>query len=190
MYKYITLILILFSVRIFSQEKFTIKGYIKDKKNGEALIGAIIQKKGTSIGVSTNEYGFYSLTLPKGEHSLVFNYLGYNPVEKNILLNDNITLNIELEEKENVLQEVEITSEAEDKNIKSIEMSVAKLDIKQVEKIPALLGEVDIVRAVQLLPGVTNVGEGASGFNVRGGNVDQNLILLDDAPVFNSSHLF
>ncbi|MEW6772417.1 MAG: TonB-dependent receptor [Bacteroidota bacterium] len=190
MFKYVALILIFLSVKIFSQEKFTIKGYIKDKKNGEALIGAIVQKKSTTIGVSTNEYGFYSLTLPKGEHTLVFTYLGYNSIEKNILLKENITLNIELEEKENVLQEVEITSEAEDKNIKSIEMSVAQLDIKQVEKIPALLGEVDIVKAVQLLPGVTNVGEGASGFNVRGGNVDQNLILLDDAPVFNSSHLF
>lgn len=184
------ILLTLFTFISYSQEKFTVKGYIKDKKNGEVLIGAIVQKKGTTIGVSANEYGFYSLTLPKGEHTLMFTYLGYKTMEKNITLNENITLNVELEELTNELQEVEIASEAEDKNIKSIEMSVAKLDIKQVEKIPALLGEVDIVRAVQLLPGVTTVGEGASGFNVRGGNVDQNLILLDDAPVFNSSHLF
>lgn len=183
-------ILTLFGFISYSQEKFTVKGYIKDKKNGEVLIGAVVQKKGTTIGVSANEYGFYSLTLPKGEHTLVFTYLGYVSLEKKINLNENITLNVELEETANQLQEVEIVSEAEDKNVKSIEMSVAKLDIKQVEKIPALLGEVDIVRAVQLLPGVTTVGEGASGFNVRGGNVDQNLILLDDAPVFNSSHLF
>ncbi len=184
------ILLTLFTFISYSQEKFTVKGYIKDKKNGEVLIGAIVQKKGTTIGVSANEYGFYSLTLPKGEHTLMFTYLGYKTMEKNITLNENITLNVELEELTNELQEVEIASEAEDKNIKSIEMSIAKLDIKQVEKIPALLGEVDIVRAVQLLPGVTTVGEGASGFNVRGGNVDQNLILLDDAPVFNSSHLF
>lgn len=177
-------------IHLYSQEKFTIKGYIKDKKNGEALIGVIVQKKGSTIGVNTNEYGFYSLTLPKGTHTIITNYLGYTPFEKVISLTENTTLNIELEEQSNELQEVTISSEAEDKNIKSIEMSVAKLDIKQVEKIPALLGEVDVVRAVQLLPGVTSVGEGASGFNVRGGNVDQNLILLDEAPVFNSSHLF
>ncbi len=181
---------LLLSFALYSQQKYTIKGYIKDKKNGEALIGAVVSKKGTTIGVSTNEYGFYSLTLPEGKHIIVVNYLGYVNIEKEINLNENISLNIELEEQQNVLQEVEVFSEAEDKNIKSIEMSVNKLDIKQVEKIPALLGEVDVVKAIQLLPGVTTVGEGASGFNVRGGNVDQNLILLDDAPVFNSSHLF
>lgn len=175
---------------LLAQQKFTIQGYVKDKKNGEAIIGAIVSKKNTSIGVSTNEYGFYSLTLPAGKHNIVVTILGYQLFEKEINLNENIKLNIELEEASTQLEEVEIASEAEDKNVKSIEMSVAKLDIKQVEKIPALLGEVDIVKAVQLLPGVTNVGEGASGFNVRGGNVDQNLILLDDAPVFNSSHLF
>jgi hypothetical protein len=175
---------------LLAQQKFTIQGYVKDKKNGEAIIGAVVSKKNTSIGVSTNEYGFYSLTLPAGKHNIVVTILGYQPFEKEINLNENIKLNIELEEASTQLEEVEIASEAEDKNVKSIEMSVAKLDIKQVEKIPALLGEVDIVKAVQLLPGVTNVGEGASGFNVRGGNVDQNLILLDDAPVFNSSHLF
>lgn len=190
MKKFLTLILSFIFSTFYTQEKFTIKGYIKDKKNGEAIIGAIVNKKGTNIFTTTNEYGFYSLTLPKGVHQIVFNYFSYKSVEKEINLNENITLNVELEEQATELQEVEVSSEAEDKNIKSIEMSVAKLDIKQVEKIPALLGEVDIVKAVQLLPGVTNVGEGASGFNVRGGNVDQNLILLDDAPVFNSSHLF
>jgi regulator of replication initiation timing len=129
------ILLTLFTFISYSQEKFTVKGYIKDKKNGEVLIGAIVQKKGTTIGVSANEYGFYSLTLPKGEHTLMFTYLGYKTMEKNITLNENITLNVELEELTNELQEVEIASEAEDKNIKSIEMSVAKLDIKQVEKI-------------------------------------------------------
>ena len=188
---YIILFLSLLAFQFLSgQQKFTIKGYVKDKKNGEVLIGAIVSKKGTNIGISTNEYGFYSLTLPAGTHQIIVTYLGYKNWEKTIDLKENITLNIELEESENQLEEVEVTAESEDKNIKSIEMSTAKLDIKQVEKIPALLGEVDVVRAVQLLPGVTTVGEGAAGFNVRGGNVDQNLILLDDAPVFNSSHLF
>ena len=186
---YLLISLVIFK-SVLAQQKFTIKGYVKDKKNGEVLIGAIVSKKGTNIGISTNEYGFYSLTLPAGTHQIIVTYLGYKNWEKTIDLKENITLNIELEESENQLEEVEVSAESEDKNIKSIEMSTAKLDIKQVEKIPALLGEVDVVRAVQLLPGVTSVGEGASGFNVRGGNVDQNLILLDDAPVFNSSHLF
>jgi len=188
-YFYLLISLVIFKP-VLAQQKFTIKGYVKDKKNGEVLIGAIVSKKGTNIGISTNEYGFYSLTLPAGTHQIIVTYLGYKNWEKTIDLKENITLNIELEESENQLEEVEVSAESEDKNIKSIEMSTAKLDIKQVEKIPALLGEVDVVRAVQLLPGVTSVGEGASGFNVRGGNVDQNLILLDDAPVFNSSHLF
>jgi len=188
-YFYLLISLVIFKSTL-AQQKFTIKGYVKDKKNGEVLIGAIVSKKGTNIGISTNEYGFYSLTLPAGTHQIIVTYLGYKNWEKTIDLKENITLNIELEESENQLEEVEVSAESEDKNIKSIEMSTAKLDIKQVEKIPALLGEVDVVRAVQLLPGVTSVGEGASGFNVRGGNVDQNLILLDDAPVFNSSHLF
>lgn len=181
--------LICFTCHIYAQQKFTIKGYVKDKKNGEAIIGAIVSKKGTSIAVTTNEYGFFSLTLPQGTHQIVVTYLGYQNWETEITLNAHIHLNIELQELTNQLQEIEVSSEADDKNIKDIEMSTIKLDIKQVEKIPALLGEVDIVRTVQLLPGVTTVGEGASGFNVRGGNVDQNLILLDDAPVFNSSHL-
>ncbi len=188
------LILFLIFLSLFfhlrAQEKFTIKGYVKDKKNGESLIGVIVQKKGTTIGITSNEYGFYSLTLLTGKYTIVYTYLGYKTVEKEVELNKNITLNMEMESSENVLQEVDIVSEAEDKNIKSVEMSTAKLEIKQVQKIPALFGEVDVVRAVQLLPGVTTVGEGSSGFNVRGGNVDQNLILLDDAPVFNSSHLF
>ncbi len=175
---------------IIAQDKFTISGYLKDTKNGEALIGATVSKQGTNIGVSANEYGFFSLTLPKGEHDLVLTYIGYATQTISINLDKNITKNFELAEEGKQLDEVVVTGEAEDKNITSIEMSTAKLDIKQINKIPALLGEVDIVRSIQLLPGVTTVGEGASGFNVRGGNVDQNLILLDEAPVYNSSHLF
>lgn len=173
-----------------SQEKFTISGYIKDSKNGEVIIGATISKKGTGIGVATNEYGFFALNLPKGTHTIVIQTIGYATQNLTINLEKNTKLNVELTEEGKQLDEVVITGEADDKNIKSIEMSTAKLDIKQINKIPALLGEVDVVRSIQLLPGVTTVGEGASGFNVRGGNVDQNLILLDEAPVYNSSHLF
>jgi hypothetical protein len=176
--------------RLSAQDKATLSGYVKDSKNGEALIGATIYKPGTNYAAAANEYGFYSLTLPKGTHTIVVNYIGYNPFTVVVDLTQNTTKNIELSEEGKQLDEVEVTAEKEDKNITSMDMSSAKLDIKQINKIPALLGEVDIVKSIQLLPGVTTVGEGASGFNVRGGNIDQNLILLDEAPVYNSSHLF
>lgn len=174
----------------FAQEKFTISGYIKDSKNGESLTGATVFKQGSGQGVIANEYGFFSLTLEKGEHVLAVSLIGYKTFTFSVNLDKNITKNFELGEEGKDLEEVEITAEAADKNVKSVEMSVAKLDIKQINKIPALLGEVDVIRAIQLLPGVTTVGEGATGFNVRGGNIDQNLILLDEAPVYNSAHLF
>jgi hypothetical protein len=181
---------LLTSAAFVAQDKFTISGYIKDSRNGEALIGATVVKQGTQIGTSTNEYGFFSLTLPKGEHTILINIIGYKIITQRINLEANMQKTFELDEEGKQLDEVEVTAEAADKNVTSVEMSVAKLDIKQINKIPALLGEVDVIRAIQLLPGVTTVGEGASGFNVRGGNVDQNLILLDEAPVYNSSHLF
>lgn len=174
----------------FGQEKFAISGYIKDSKNGESIIGATVYEQGTNIGASANEYGFFALTLPKGPHIIAVSLIGYQTFTFSVNLEKNITKNVELSEEGKQLDEVVIMGEAEDKNVKSVEMSTAKLDIKQINKVPALLGEVDVVRAIQLLPGVTTVGEGASGFNVRGGNIDQNLILLDEAPVYNSSHLF
>jgi len=183
------LLLLFIQMNAFSQDKFTLSGYIKDHKNGESLIGATVSKQGTAIGTSANAYGFYSFTLPKGTQTIAVDYIGYKSFVFVIDLKSNVTKNIEIEEEGTQFEEVEITSEAADKNIKSVETGVAKLDIKQINKIPALMGEVDIVRAIQLLPGVTTVGEGASGFNVRGGNIDQNLILLDEAPVYNSSHL-
>ena len=173
-----------------AQDKFTVSGYAKDAKNGEALIGVTVYKKNSQIGTSTNEYGFYSLTLPKGQDTIVFSFVGYKTVIKPINLISNLTVSSEIGEEGKELDEVVISSEREDKNIKSMEMSVAKLDIKQIQKMPALLGEVDVIKSIQLLPGVTTVGEGASGFNVRGGNIDQNLVLMDEAPVYNSSHLF
>ncbi|MDI1355413.1 MAG: TonB-dependent receptor [bacterium] len=184
-------VLFLFSCLLgFSQEKATLSGYIKDVENGESLIGATVVKQGTNLGAQANEYGFYSITLPKGQHTIDVSLIGYQTFTFAIDLQKSITKNFELGEAGQDLEEVVITGEAADKNISSVEMSVAKLDIKQINKIPALLGEVDVIRAIQLLPGVTTIGEGASGFNVRGGNIDQNLILMDEAPVYNSSHLF
>lgn len=173
-----------------SVEKHTISGYLKDAKNGEVLIGATILVKELGTGATANVYGFYSISIPKGIYTLVYNFVGYQPITKTVNLKENIQLNIELSENIQALQEVVISAKEEDANVKNVEMSVNRLDMKTIQKIPALLGEVDLVRSIQLLPGVTTVGEGASGFNVRGGGVDQNLILLDEAPVFNSSHLF
>ncbi len=173
-----------------SQTKYTISGYVKDAKNGEAFIGVTVYKKNSQLGTVTNPYGFYSLTLPAGIDTVVFSFIGYKTILKPINLNSNQTISVELSDEGTETAEVIITAEKADVNIKSMEMSVAKLDIKQIQKMPALLGEVDIIKSIQLLPGVTTVGEGASGFNVRGGNIDQNLVLMDEAPVYNSSHLF
>ena len=186
-------LLILFSFTVLyvsAQDKQTISGYIKDGRNGEALIGVTVYKKNSQVGTNSNEYGFYSLTIPKGNDTLVFSFVGYQTIQMPITNNGNQTLSIELSTEGKELQEVVVSSEKADQNIKSMEMSVAKLDIAQIQKMPALLGEVDIIKSIQLLPGVTTVGEGASGFNVRGGNIDQNLVLMDEAPVYNSSHLF
>lgn len=186
----LTIFLIACLAGLSAQEKFVIDGYVKDGKNGESIIGATVYKLGSNMGATSNEYGFYSLMLPKGQHTIAVSLIGFRTFTFSINLEKSITKNIELNEEGTDLEEVVVSAEAEDKNVKSVEMSVAKLDIKQINKIPALLGEVDVIRAIQLLPGVTTVGEGASGFNVRGGNIDQNLILLDEAPVYNSSHLF
>lgn len=189
-YKLLLIIGLANSIILSAQQKFTISGYIKDKKNGEDLIGATIVAKEANAATSTNAYGFYSLSVPEGKYSISIQYVGYKTINQTIELKANQTINFELGEERVELGEIEVTSERPDANIKSIEMSVNKLDIKQINKIPALLGEVDVIRSIQLLPGVSTVGEGASGFNVRGGTIDQNLILLDEAPVYNSSHLF
>lgn len=189
--------LFLISSLFFAQKKptspagrYTISGYIKDAKNGEVLIGATVFVKDLKTGAAANVYGFYSISIPEGNYTITYNSLGYQSVTQTIQLTKDITQNIELTEEAKQLETVEIQSDRPDENVKSVEMSINKLDIKTIKKIPALLGEVDLVRSIQLLPGVTTVGEGASGFNVRGGSIDQNLILLDEAPVFNSSHLF
>ena len=173
-----------------AQEKFTISGYVKDKSTGEDLIGATVAIKELGTGSTTNLYGFYSITLPKGTYTVSYSFIGYSNIEKTIELTQNIKQNIEIGQNQEVLKEVVITAEKEDQNVKEVQMSVEKLSMEQIQKIPQLLGEADVIKSIQLRPGVSSVGEGASGFNVRGGNIDQNLILLDESPVYNSSHLF
>lgn len=176
---------------LWAQNKYTISGTLTDSSNGETLIGATIQIKGTTVGTITNVYGFYSLTVPEGDYTLVFTYIGYSDIEKQIQLNQNVKFNTELEESSVQLEELVIVAEDEKRvNIETPQMSVSKLSSKAIKQIPAVMGEVDVIKSIQLLPGVTNAGEGASGFNVRGGAEDQNLIMLDEAIIYNSSHLF
>ncbi len=171
-------------------QQVTLSGYVKDGATGEDLIGASISIKGTTLGTITNSYGYYSLTVPKGKYIFLVTYIGYETQEFTVTLNGSQKKNWELAESSEIINEVEVTGERLDENIKSVEMSTNSLTAKQIKKIPQLLGETDIIRTITLLPGITTVGEGANGFNVRGGNADQNLILLDEAPVYNSSHLF
>lgn len=174
----------------FGQEKVTLSGYVRDASDGETLIGATVLVNELSSGNITNVYGFYSITISPGDYTVDFRYVGYETITRTINLTANQRLDIELSAGEQQLQEVVISAKAEDANVSNVEMSTQEMDIKTIEKIPAFLGEVDVVKSLQLLPGVTTVGEGASGFNVRGGSVGQNLVLLDEAPVYNSSHMF
>ncbi|MEI6454976.1 MAG: TonB-dependent receptor [bacterium] len=169
--------------------KFTVSGKISDKSSGEALFGATVYIKELRTGTASDLYGNYSLTLTEGSYSLVVSYIGYSPATKTLDLKSNATIHFELDPRQETLNEVEITSEKDDKNVLKPEMSTFKMDIKTIQKIPSLMGEVDIIKAIQLLPGVQSVGEGSSGFSVRGGAPDQNLILLDEATVYNASHL-
>jgi len=181
---------ILVTISSLAQEKFTISGVISDSKTNETLIGVNIyipEKKATII---TNEYGFYSLTVPKGTYNIQISYVGYETLEETISLENDSKKNFNLTETGQALDEVVINTEKTATNIRKPEMSVHNLSTATIKKIPVVLGEVDIIRALLTLPGVTNAGEGQSGFNVRGGGADQNLILLDEATIFNSSHLF
>ena len=188
--KYLTL-LTLFSVYIsFSQEKYTISGVITEESTNETLIGVNVIFPEINKGTVTNEYGFYSITLPEGAYKIQISYLGFNNIVKDILLTENTKLNFSLQEASEMLDEVIITENVEKTDIRAPQMSINQLTSSTIKQIPVVLGEADVVKSILLLPGVTSGGEGASGFNVRGGAVDQNLILLDEATIFNSSHLF
>lgn len=190
--KKISTFIILFTTffTALAQEKFTLSGTITDQNSNETLIGVNIIFPELKTGVTTNEYGFYSITLPKGKHQVQISYLGYKTVNETIDLTQNTKYNLPLSNEDNVLKEVIITDDRTKTDIKKPEMSVNKLSISAIKKMPVVLGEVDVLKSILLLPGVTNAGEGASGFNVRGGGADQNLILLDEATIFNSSHVF
>jgi len=169
---------------------YTINGQVKEVNSGESIVGAIVFIEELKVGTTTNAFGFFSISIPSGIYHVKVSAVGKVQTEQKVYLNKNQSYSFELFEKLTQLQDVVIRANALDRNVSSIEMSLIKMDSKTLKSIPSFLGEADVVKSILLLPGVSTVGEGASGFNVRGGNVDQNLILFDDAPIFNSSHLF
>ena len=174
---------------IYAQKNYTLNGIVKSAISGENLIGASVKISGpTTLATSTNAYGFYAVTLPKGNYKIEISYIGYSTVTKQIVITSNKTEDFNLEEFNN-LNEVVITSVRRNENLIKAQMGVEKLNIKDIQNVPVLFGEKDILKTLQLLPGIKSAGEGNSGFYVRGGATDQNLILLDEAPVYNASHL-
>ena len=182
--------LFFFSLLGFGQEKVTLSGVVSDANNNETLIGVSVYVSELNIGTYTNEYGFYSITLPKGNYTLQISYIGFETFSEKLEIDQNVKKNFSLKESKQELKEVVITENAYKTNIKKPEMSVNKLAISTIKQMPVLLGEVDIIKSLLFLPGVTNAGEGQSGFNVRGGGADQNLVLLDEATLYNTSHVF
>jgi hypothetical protein len=182
----LTLIFILLTYCAFAQNKYTISGYVSDINNGESIVGANIYCKDLGVGVISNTYGFYSLTLPEGSHNISYSFIGYKNKNKNFQLNASTKYDVEFELSPVSIQEVLVRA---DKSIvEKTQTSMIEIPIEQIKKIPAFLGEVDVLKAIQLLPGVQS-SEGSSGFYVRGGGPDQNLILLDGVPVYNASHI-
>jgi hypothetical protein len=187
----VILALICVSLTTYGQNrKFTVSGQLTDAGNGEDLPFAnVIINDLPGVGTTSNVYGFYSISLTEGEYTISYQYIGYATVEKKIVLNKDLKINVELAEDTHSLDEVVISAEKDDHNITGREVSVTKIDIKEIKELPTFGGEHDIIKVMQTNPGIKPAGEGNSGFYVRGGGLDQNLILLDEAPVYNPSHL-
>ncbi|TXN35418.1 TonB-dependent receptor [Flagellimonas hymeniacidonis] len=186
----LSFLLILECFFLHAQQKYTLSGTISEASSNETLIGVTIAFPSLKTGVTTNEYGFYSITLPEGSYNVVVSYLGFQDIRETITLNSSIKKDFNLLEKAEQLEEVVVTDDSERIDIRRPQMSVNTLAVQTIKQIPVVLGEADVIKSLLLLPGVTNAGEASSGFNVRGGAADQNLILLDEATIFNSSHLF
>ncbi|MCL4481729.1 MAG: carboxypeptidase-like regulatory domain-containing protein, partial [Bacteroidetes bacterium] len=184
-------LILIFSTTLFvqAQSKFTVSGTVKEKSSGETLIGVnVVVAEKPNVGVTTNEYGFYSISLPQGNYTLRFSYIGYEQELVPVKLNSNIKVNMNLSEGIS-LQEVVVSAKKADDNLTNAAMGTEVLNMKIATKVPVLFGEKDLVKTIQLMPGLKSNGEGSNGFSVRGGASDQNLILLDEAPVYNASHL-
>ncbi len=189
LFSWVFFVLCLSSVCFGADKKVIISGHIRDAKNGEDLVGASVYVKELSSGGVTNIYGFYSISVAPGKYTLVFSYIGYETTIKNIEVKSSTQVDIELSAKQQMIKEVVVEGKRDNDNVVKNEMSTVKMDVKSIRKIPALFGEVDLIKAIQMLPGVQAASEGSTGFSVRGGGNDQNLILLDEATVYNASHL-
>ncbi len=187
--KYFLILFVLFLSATVDAQRYTISGYIKDKQTGEELIGANLIIEGTNFGATTNTYGFYNITIPAGKYNLLYSFIGYKEERKAIELNSNITINIELESSAFMTEEVVVTGQR-NRNVEDSRMSNIRIPVEEIKTLPAFMGEVDILKTIQLLPGVMASGEGESGYYVRGGGPDQNLVLLDEAVIYNANHLF
>lgn len=190
MRNFIVAVFVLFSFKTFSQDRVTLNGYIKDASNGEELIGVSVYIPQLHAGAVTNAYGFYSITLPKGKYEVQYSYVGYSFQTITVEINKDVANNVEMMSEATMIDEVVISDKPIDENVVSLQMSKNTLDLNRVRKLPALFGEVDIIKNIQMLPGVLTAGEGTSSFYVRGGSADQNLILIDEAPIYDPSHLF
>lgn len=184
-----TLFILLFAVSTFAQ-KYTVSGYVRDKESGEELIGASVYLKEISKGTATNHYGYYSISYEKGIYTLVVSYIGFDAFEQKIDLTKDVKINLALKTTQHSTEEVTIYGEKTDKNVMGTQMGTVKMPVKNIKALPVLFGEVDILKSIQLLPGVQSANEGSAGLYVRGGGPDQNLLLLDGATVYNASHLF
>ena len=180
---------LIFSSVVFAQEKVTISGFVHDAQTGEALIGTNIFIPDRQIGSITNQYGFYSISVPPGEYTFRFSFIGYRIHDLKVDLTSNKKMDVELQPEVLTTESVVITAEAVDKNVTAVEMNTVTINPGEIRKVPVIFGEQDVLKSIQLMPGVTAGSEGSSGFHVRGGGLDQNLILLDEAPVYNASHL-
>ena len=174
----------------YSQNSFTLSGYVTEEETGESLIGVSVFDEKSLKGTTTNQYGFYSLTLESGTYSIQYSFIGLKTYSKTINLNEDKRVNISLKDNSIKTDEVTVKGEKSDKNVESTNMSQVKLQVSNIKKLPVILGEVDVLKSAQLLPGIQSGGEGNSALYVRGGGPDQNLILLDEAVVYNASHLF
>jgi len=175
--------------RVVNEKYVNIAGHIRDLATGEPLVGVLIYTENPRRGVVSDGFGFYSLSLPKGRHELLLRYIGYKDTKRQLILYGNGNLDIEMQEDVIPLKEVIIESD-KDKNVTGMQMGLEKIDIQSMKNVPPILGEVDVLRVALTMPGVQSVGEGANGLNVRGGTADQNLILINDAPIYNPSHFF
>lgn len=185
----ILLMRIIFAANNMPDRSCTLSGHIYDGLTGEELIGVNIYVIGQKTGTVSNSYGFYSITLPAGQYELGYSYVGYTSCERKINLNSDQNMNVELFPALKQIDEIQVTAVKRNDNVSSLEMGTSRLTIREINKIPAFMGEIDLVKAIQLLPGINTTSEGSTGFSVRGGNSDQNLILLDEATVYNVSHL-